>query len=314
MNIDLEVEPSPGLDREAERPREPKPERDELAERRDGNRAVERTGHRREHDAREPRLEFSDRVDGVVQDAAAFRAVAYSDLVTQQFDRHPYVAAQGIAQAERDGLVERVEGTGPEGGTFSVVVATPAGVARARILWARAGREDQRGWSGVVKASDLNHDCAVYRAASDATERIEAAGGRVGLVRVDAELKGTVAAGTERARHAEGREAADAERRRLAAELALPISADGTVLFPDAQIEYVDAAGRAGRASVEVASQHYSGATIRAKAGAGFQMYAAAGGAADFVRRALAGGGGGGGSRRGGRGGGGREMDEVFEI
>ena len=86
MNIDLEVEPSPGLDREAERPREPKPERDELAERRDGNRAVERTGHRREHDAREPRREFSDRVDGVVQEAAAFRAVAYSDLVTQQFD------------------------------------------------------------------------------------------------------------------------------------------------------------------------------------------------------------------------------------
>ena len=133
-------------------------------------------------------------------------------------------------------------------------------------------------------------------------------------MRVDAELKGTVAAGTERARHAEGREAADAERRRLAAELALPMSADGTVLFPDAQIEYADAAGRAGRASVEVASQHYSGATIRAKAAAGFQMYAAAGGAADFVRRALAGGGGGGGSRRGWRGGGGREMDEVFEI
>ena len=92
------------------------------------------------------------------------------------------------------------------------------------------------------------------------------------------------------------------------------MSADGTVLFPDAHIEYVDAAGRAGRASVEVASQHYSGATIRAKAGAGFQLYAAAGGAADFVRRALAGGGGGGGGRRHGRGGAGREMDEVFEI
>ena len=68
---------------------------------------------------------------------------------------------------------------------------------------------------------------------------------------------------------------------------------------------------RAGRASVEVASQHYSGATIRAKAAAGFQLYAAAGGAADFVRRAL---GAGSGSRRGGRGGGSRDMNEVFEI
>ena len=307
MNIDLEVESSPVPDRAGESSH---PGRDRAAER---LQEPERTGHRREHDAREPRREFTDRIDGTVRDVAAFRAVAYADLVTQQFDGHPYTARQGIAHAEQAGWIERVEGTGPNGGTFSVVVATPAGVEWARILWARAGREDQRGWSGVVKASDLDHECAVYRAACDAAARIEADGGRVGLVRVDAELKGTVAAGTERARHAEGREAADAERRRLAAELALPMSADGTVLFPDAQIEYTDAAGRAGRASVEVASQHYSGATIRAKAGAGFQMYAPAGGAAEFVRRAL-GAGGGSGSRRGGRGGGSRDMNEVFEI
>ena len=308
MNIDLEVEPSPVPDRAGE---SSQPGRDRAAER---SQKPERTGHRREHDAREPPREFTDRVDGTVRDVAAFRAVAYADLVTQQFDGHPYTARQGIAQAEQAGWIERVEGTGPNGGTFSVVVATPAGVERARIVWARAGREDQCGWSGVVKASDLNHDCAVYRAACDAAERIEAAGGRVGMVRIDAELKGTVAAGTERVRHAEGREAADAERRRLAAELELPVSEDGKVLFPDAHIEYTDAAGRSGRASVEVASQHYSGATVRAKAAAGFQLYAAAGGAANFVRRALAGGGGGGGSRRGGRSGGSRDMNEVFEI
>ena len=308
MNIDLEVEPSPVPDRKDE---SSQPGLGLAAER---SQEPERTGHRREHDAREPRREFTDRVDGVVQDAAAFRAVAFADLVTQQFDGHPYAARRGIAEAERAGWIERVEGTGPNGGTFAVVVATPAGVERARIVWARAGREDQRGWSGVVKASDLDHDCAVYRAACDAAERIEAEGGRVERVRVDAELKGTVAAGTERVRHAEGREAADTARRRLAAELELPVSEDGKVLFPDAQIEYTDAEGRAGRASVEVASQHYSGATVRAKAAAGFQMYAAAGGAADFVRRALAAGGGSSGSRRGGRSGGSRDMNEVFEI
>ena len=308
MNIDLEVEPSPVPDRKDESSH---PGLGLAAER---SQEPERTGHRREHDAREPRREFTDRVDGVVQDAAAFRAVAFADLVTQQFDGHPYAGRRGIAEAERAGWIERVEGTGPNGGTFAVVVATPAGVERARILWARAGREDQRGWFGVVKASDLDHDCAVYRAACDAAERIEAEGGRVERVRVDAELKGAVAAGTERVRHAEGREAADTERRRLAAEVELPVSEDGTVLFPDAHIEYTDAAGRAGRASVEVASQHYSGATVRAKAAAGFQMYAAAGGAADFVRRALASGGGSSGSQRGGRSGGSRDMNEVFEI
>ena len=65
---------------------------------------------------------------------------------------------------------------------------------------------------------------------------------------------------------------------------------------------------RAGRCNVEVVSQHYASDTIRSKAAAGFQMYAAGSRAADFVQRALASGGGDRG-RRGVR----REL-EVFEI
>ena len=121
----------------------------------------------------------------------------------------------------------------------------------------------------------------------------------------------TLAARTERARQTTGRVAAEAERRRAAAELHLPVE-HGKVLFPDAQIEYVTAAGLAGRCHVEVASEHYGGGAIRAKAAAGFQMYAAAGRAATVVRRALAGAGAGSGrGRRGGRAG--REY-EVFEL
>ena len=294
MHIDLDVEPSqPVPDREAERPREP-----------------ERRGHRREYDPREPYREFSDRVDGVVRDVAAFRAVAQADLIKVQFDGHSYAGLKGIAEAERAGWIERHKARGPKGGSFTVVVATSAGADRAALLWERAGREDQRGWSGAVKASDLGHECAVYRAARAAAERIEAAGGRVERVRVDAELKGRVAAHAERARQAEGRAAAEAERCRAAAELDLPIE-QGKVLFPDAQIEYVNAAGRAGRCNVEVVSQHYASGTIRSKAAAGFQMYAAGSRAADFVRRALASSGGDRG-RRSGRGAS-REI-EVFEI
>ena len=55
-------------------------------------------------------------------------------------------------------------------------------------------------------------------------------------IRIDAELKGQVAG------QARGRVEAAAERRRAAAELDLPM-ARGKVLFPDAQIEYVTAAG-----------------------------------------------------------------------
>lgn len=294
MQIDRDVEPSRRApDQEAERPREPG-----------------RRGHRREYDPREPRRTFSDRVDGVVRDVAVFRAVAQADLISVQFDGHSYAGLKGIAEAERAGWIERHKAQGPKGGSFTVVVATPAGKDRAALLWARAGREEQRGWSGAVKASDLGHECAVYRAACVAVKQIEAAGGHVERVRVDAELKGRVAARAERARQAAGREAAEAERCRAAAELELPIE-HGKVLFPDAQIEYVNAAGRAERCNVEVVSQHYASNTIRSKAAAGFQMYAASGHAADFVRRALASGGGDRG-RRGGRGA--RRQIEVFEI
>ena len=48
----------------------------------------------------------------------------------------------------------------------------------------------------------------------------------------------------------------------------------GAGRLPDAQIEYVDAAGRTGRCNVEVASEHYRGRSIRARARAGFALYA----------------------------------------
>ena len=300
MNIDLDIEPTrptPEPAREPDRGKDRKPARQ---------------GHRREYDAREPRRVMSERVESMVRDVGAFRAIAQADLVQQQFNGHSFVAGRGIAAAERAGWIKRHKAEGPQGGRFTVVVATPAGAARAAELWAKVGRPDQQVLSGAVKPSELRHDCAVYRAACAESARIEAAGGRVVQVRVDAELKGTVAAAAERARQADGRAAADASRRHAATELDLPIE-DGRVLFPDAQIEYENGAGRSGRCNVEVASEHYNGTTVRAKAGAGFQMYATAGPAADFVRRALAGGTGGGGRGGSRRGGPAREI-EVFEI
>ena len=225
-----------------------------------------------------------------MRDVGTFRAVALADIVNRQFDGHPFAARQGIAQAEQQGWIVREQAQGPTGRPYTVLVAMRTGAARAAVLWASAGRADQRVHNGAVKAADVGHEVAVYRAACAAQARIEAAGGRVARIRIDAELKGQVAA---------------------RAELHLPVDR-GTVLLPDAQIEYVTAAGLAGRCNVEVASEHYGGGAIRAKAAAGFQMYAAAGRAATVVRRALAGGGTGGGRKRG-RGGGNREY-EVFEL
>ena len=66
MNIDRDIEPArPAPDRDAGRDRDP-----------------EHHSHRRESDATHPRRDFSERVDGVVRDVAAFRVVALADLNT----------------------------------------------------------------------------------------------------------------------------------------------------------------------------------------------------------------------------------------
>ena len=279
--------------------------RERLRERRDRR---ERSGHRREHDPRQPRRSFAERMKGAIRDVGMFRAVALRDLVARQFDGHPFAAHKAVAQLERRGLVERRQAQGPQGGTYTVLVATRAGAAEAEALWREAGRQGQRTFSGAVKAAEVGHDVAVYRAAIAAQERIEAAGGRVTRVRIDAELKGEIAARGERMRRMRDHKAGEEARARAAADLGVPVQ-DGRVLVPDAQLEYVDDRGQDGRCNVEVASEHYRGREIRAKAKAGFALYAASGRAARTVSRALAVGG------SQGRGGGGRAQEyEVFEL
>ncbi len=282
---------------------------------RDGSReptrdAGRRSGHRCEYDPQRRRRSFGERIDGLVRDVAAFRCVALRDLVARQFDGHPFAARKGLVVAERKGWVERRKARGPNGGEFTVIVATPAGASRAEKLWRDAGRPHQRTLSGAVKPAEIRHDVAVYRAACAEQARIEEAGGRVTRVRTDAELKSLLASRSEQARQAASREGADEARRQVAETLGLPVDG-GKVLVPDAQVEYVDAAGRTGRCNVEVASEHYRGQAIRAKSRAGFVMYAASPRAASAMRRALGGGGGGGGRRGGGRP---RREPEVIEL
>lgn len=306
MSRGLDIE-RPGRDDARERGRSQEPRRTGGRDRGDRR---ERSGHRREHDPRQPRRSFAERVDGAIRDVGMFRAVALRDLVARQFDGHPFAAHKAIGQLERRGLVERRQAQGPKGGTYTVIVATPAGAAEAEALWREAGRKGQRTFSGAVKAAEVGHDVAVYRAAIAAQERIEAQGGRVTRVRIDAELKGEIATRGERARRLRDHKGGEEARARAAADLGVPVQ-DGKVLVPDAQIEYVAADGRDGRCNVEVASEHYRAREIRAKAQAGFALYASSSRAAGVVRRALAGFGGGR-SRRGG--GGGPQEYEVFEL
>ena len=231
-----------------------------------------------------------------------YRAVSYQDLSAQHFDGHPYATRRAVDRLVRRGLVREHQTEGPHGGTYTVLTATPAGARVAQRVARDVGHDaGQQTWSGLVKPAELAHDTAVYRAARHEQARIEAAGGRVTRVRIDAELKQVVARATETARAAGGRRAADEARRTAAQALELPVRED-RVQYPDAQLELEDREGRSGRVNVEVASEHYHAAAIAAKAGAGFAMHGSSGRALRNIARAIdSGGGSGGGAAQPGR-------------
>ena len=116
-----------------------------------------------------------------------------------------------------------------------------------------------------------------------ATER-----GRVVRVRIDAELKATVATATERARAEGGDRAADEAKRTAAHDLGLHVLNNDQVLYPDAQLDIEDAEGRSGRVNVEIVSDHYHAAAITAKAAAGYAMHGSSRSATRKIARALA--------------------------
>ena len=256
----------------------------------------ERTGHRREHDARaqqpearhRPRRTRTERTRDAIADVGLYRAVSYKDLSEQHFDGHPFTTRRLVTQMTHAGLIEEHEATGPRGNTFTVLTATERGRDAAHRAAVDAGHAaEQRTWTGLVKPAELSHDTAVYRAALDERARIEGEGGRVIRVRIDAELKATVATATEKARAEAGDRAADAARFTTAHELGLPVE-DDRVLYPDAQLDIEDRDGVSGRVNVEIASDHYHAAAIAAKAGAGFAMHGSSRSATRKIARALA--------------------------
>ena len=260
-----------------------------------------RKGGRREYDPRRPRHNFEDRSARALAEVGMYRSVSFRDLAEAHFDGHPYTARRAVDHMVKDGLMREHEAKGPKGGSYKVLTLTRDGAARARRLAHEQGLDrDQQTHAGLVKRGELSHDTAIYRAARIEQAKLPKQGAVLNRVRIDAEMKKQIARAGETARARGGKEAADAARFQAAADLALPIK-DGQVLYPDAQLEYIDAEGRTGRVNIEIATEHYRIGGIAAKTRAGFQMHGNGAQAARLISRALrvdrSGGGRGGGSR-----------------
>lgn len=256
-----------------------------------------RQGRRRDPSpSGQPGRSFQDRLQGALTDVAVHRAIAYRDLVDVHFDGHPYAGRRGVDRLLRAGHLTEHKLRGPKGRTFTVLTTTKAGARAARrVLKARGYAPDQATWTGLGRKGDLEHDLAIYRAVREARDQLAAQGATVRRVRLDGELRRTVLRRTEKARARGGKAAAAAERRQAAQDLGLPVLPSGKVLYPDAQLEHTpsDASHAAdpGRVNIEVATEHYRGAAIAAKANAGFAIAATNGRAARAVAAATGGGG-----------------------
>ncbi|MYC53457.1 MAG: hypothetical protein F4X47_14195, partial [Gammaproteobacteria bacterium] len=230
------------------------------------NRFPMRDGHRREYAASRDggSISFRDRCARALTDIGVHGAVSFRDLADARFGGHPFTTRRAVDAWIRDGIVEQHTATGPRGNPFKVLTLTRKGVAEARELAAERGMDPSQAIRTVrVRDTEAAHDTAVYRACRIERKRLEARGATVRRVRLDTELKSTVARGSEAARKS-GKRAADAERHRIARELGLPLDEEGRVLYPDAQIEYEDADGRTGRVNVEAVSGSYREAAVRA--------------------------------------------------
>ncbi len=247
-----------------------------------------RDGHRREYAADRERgsISFRERCRGALADVGIHGAVSVRDLAEARFGGHPYTSRRAVNAWVRDGLVKETTATGPKGNPFKVLTLTRKGAATIRDPAAGHGLDPGQHIRYAIRLqhAQLAHDTAIYRACGIERRHLLERGATVRRVRLDGELKSTVARKSESARARNGRQAADAERHRAAAELGLPVDAQGRVLYPDAQIEYTDADGRTGRVNVEVASGNYRGQSVRAKAAAGFALHANGPAAARLLR------------------------------
>ena len=252
------------------------------------NRYRMRDGHRREYAASRDRgsTSFPERCARGLADIGVYGAVSYRDLAEARFGGHPYTTRRAVNAWVREGLVTETTATGPGGNPFKVLTLTRKGVAEARKRAAERGMDPSQEirFARTRPAASRARHRRLPRLHEGAPAAARPGAPAVRRIRLDTELKSTVARGSEAARLKDGKRAADAEPHRTAGELGLPLDDEGHVLYPDAQIEYTDADGRTGRVNIEVASGNYREGAIKAKAAAGFALHANGPAAARLLR------------------------------
>ena len=210
-----------------------------------------------------------------LRDVGRFRTVALTDLAQYRYQRKESQMWDDLRSLRAQGLLQRrTIWTGGKGKQISVLVLTKAGKA----VLERAEKLDpaQQVYAGFVKPAEVHHDAAIYRMYHAEAGKIAAIGGRIRRVVLDYELKRKIYSPLAKAK-AQANVSGPREYARRQAEIAQQNSLKvvrGKILLPDLRIEYETPGGERTHVDLELATHHYRGSQMRAKAEAGFKMYA----------------------------------------
>jgi hypothetical protein len=214
-----------------------------------------------------------------------FRLVTTRDLADTVYGGRRSQLQRDLKFLEEKGVVEinsvsRRKGRGGKVDRIEVVTLTEPGGELVRQVSGLP--EDQKLYSGIVKPREVEHDAQIYRAWLKEASRIEQKGGTNLRVQLDFELKSKVQKAIHAERKADPKRDVTEIREQVAKQLELPF-VDRKIRIPDARIDYdlprsnernIGQGSRTGHEDIEVLTAKYQPSYLRAKAQAGFRVYA----------------------------------------
>ncbi|GGA80258.1 hypothetical protein GCM10011507_34370 [Edaphobacter acidisoli] len=230
-------------------------------------------------------LSLREEEQKVVVEVGRFRVIRTDDLAETVYNNRRSRMERDLAFLRQKGLIEidtvnaRRDGRGGRVDRIEVVVLTNEGRTLAHMVGGLP--RDQRLYSGLVKPREVEHDTQIYRAYRKHAERIESSGGTNLRVKLDFELKAEIQKAIHAERKARPQREMSAIKQEVAERFDLPF-VNGTIQVPDVRIEFdrevkpddLGQGARTGHEDIEVLTAAYRPGHLRAKAQAGFHVYA----------------------------------------
>ena len=215
-----------------------------------------------------------------LHDIGRFRTVTLADLALHRYQGEAARMQQDLRSLRAQGLIQtRTVWSGPKSEKLAVVALTKQG---KELLERRSLPSEQALYAGFVKPAEVRHDAAIYRMYQAEKQKIEQAGGRLRRVVLDYELKQKVYSPLAKARRLPPLDYAR-HQAEVAQQNGLTVI-EGKIPLPDLRVEYETPAGDLAHVDLELATGHYHGPALQAKAEAGFKMYAVDGSASKLSR------------------------------